>query len=341
MLLSLVVPMHNEETAIPPFAARVRPVVDGLHAPYEVICVDDGSTDGTAHSLDDLADQWPQLRALRLRRNAGHQEALTAGLLAAEGDYVVTIDADLQDPPELIPTMIHLAQETDSDVVYGIRTDRSSDTAFKRLTADLYYRVMQRAVGAPVPRHAGDFRLMSRAAVLELAALPESRRVYRLLVPYMGFRAASVEYKRSPRVAGNSKYPVTRMIQLAMDSYFAFTTVPLRVATWVGVFGFVASLSFAVIALLGAQAGNTIPGWASFAIVGGLFAAVQFVFLGLIGEYLARIYTELLKRPRHFVERHPRARDASDGSSDGDPATQTGETESLPASLQQHGGGQA
>ena len=277
--------------------------------------MDDGSTDATVSGLQELQGAWGNLRVLRLRRNAGHQAALTAGLEHADGDWIVTIDADLQDPPEVIPDMLEAGLDTGSDVVYGARRDRTTDTRFKRWTAGLYYRIMGRTVGAEVPRHAGDFRLMSSSAVAEILALPERGRVYRLLIPYMGFRSTHVDYRRDRRIAGESKYPVRKMVRLATDSYFSFTTAPLRFATWAGILGFFLCTMFALTAGVAYLAGSTVPGWASFAIVIGLVGAVQFVFLGLIGEYLARIYVELQKRPRYFAA--PAGEDSSWGRARG------------------------
>ena len=304
-MLSVVVPMYNERDALPHFATRLRPVLDALLVPYEVLCVDDGSTDGTGAALRAMLEDWPELRVLPLRRNAGHQAALTAGLDHARGDWVVSIDADLQDPPDVIPQMLELARTQGLDVVYGIRTDRSSDTRFKRITAGMYYRAMGRAAGVPIPHHAGDFRLLSAAAVREVGRLHERGRVYRLLIPYMGFRYGTVEYRRDARVAGDSKYPVHKMARLAAESYTSFTTAPLRFATWLGMLGFLLCSSFAVVALIAYATGNTLPGWTSFAIVIGFIGALQFFFLGLLGEYVARIYTEMQARPRYFLDEEP------------------------------------
>ncbi len=301
-MLSVVVPMFNEEDSLPLFVQRLRPILDALTVPYEVVCVDDGSLDGTAGALASQTEGWPELRLVRLRRNAGHQAALTAGLDASRGDWVVTIDADLQDPPEVIPQMLTAAVASGVDVVYGVRNDRSSDSWFKRTTASMYYRLMRRSAGVELPHHAGDFRLLSRAAVLELAALPEQGRVYRLLIPYMGFRSATVEYVRDARVAGESKYPLHKMVKLAAESFLSFTTAPLRFATWLGLLGGVVCSAFALLALFAYFAGSTLPGWASVAIVLGFASATQFLFLGLLGEYVARIYAELQARPRYFVE---------------------------------------
>lgn len=300
-MLSVVVPMYNEIDALPYFTDRLRPILDVLPMPYEVVCIDDGSRDGTGQALLELSRTWPQLRPLQLRRNAGHQAALTAGLDNARGDWIVSIDADLQDPPEVIPQMLETAIGHGVDVVYGVRSDRTSDTRFKRVTAGLYYKAMRRAAGVEIPHHAGDFRLMSQGAVRELGGLSERGRVYRLLIPYMGFRSAEVSYRRDARVAGESKYPVHKMLRLAAESYTAFTTAPLRFATWMGLIAFLLCSAFAAGSLVSYFLGATLPGWTSVAIVLGFIGAMQFLFLGLIGEYLARIYTEVQARPRYFL----------------------------------------
>jgi dolichol-phosphate mannosyltransferase len=304
-MLSVVVPMFNEIESLPHFASRLRPILEALPVPYEVVCVDDGSTDGTAGALLAMQELWAELRVVRLRRNAGHQAALTAGLDHARGDWIVSIDADLQDPPEVIPQMLSVAIDSGVDVVYGVRADRTSDTRFKRSTATIYYKAMHRAAGVEIPHHAGDFRLLSRRAVAEVARLPERERVYRLLIPYMGFRSAEVPYRRDARVAGKSKYPVRKMAKLAAESYTSFTTAPLRFATWLGLVGFVLCSAFAVVSLIAYFVGATVPGWTSFAIVLGFIGAVQFFFLGLLGEYVARVYTEIQGRPRYFAEPEP------------------------------------
>src|SRR5690349_3685405 len=234
MRLSVVVPVFNEEDVLPLFAGRMRPVLDGLGVAYEVLAVDDGSRDATPLVLETLRRKWPELRVIRLRRNSGHQNALTAGLYRARGEYVVSIDVDLQDPPEVIAEMLRLAETDGLDVVHGVRADRSTDSPFKRWTAGLYYRVVGRVVGSPVPRHAGDFRLLSRTAVDALIDLPEHRPVYRLLVPWLGLPGGEVAYARQRRAAGRSKYPLAKMARLAIDSITGFSAAPLRVATWLG-----------------------------------------------------------------------------------------------------------
>ncbi len=299
--LSVVVPLYNEQEALPLFVSRLRPVLDSLGCSYEVVCVDDGSRDGTAAVLRGIGVMWPALRVVELRRNCGHQAALTAGLEHCLGDRVVTIDADLQDPPETIATMLEAATSLGVDVVYGQRADRSSDTVFKRGTAHLYYRLIRGSVRADLVPHAGDFRLLSRAAVDELNQLPERGRVYRLLIPFMGFSSATVEYTRDERAAGTSKYPVRKMMRLALDSFLSFTTAPLRFATYLGALGFLTCLAFSVVAFVAYTRGATLPGWASVAIVIGFASAAQFLLLGILGEYVARIYVELQARPRYYA----------------------------------------
>jgi len=301
--LSVVIPMFNEEEALPALVSRLRPVLDGLGETYEVVAVDDGSKDRTNVLLDAFRLGWPELRVITLRRNSGHQAALTAGLDRALGAYTVSIDADLQDPPEKIPEMLELARGQGLDIVYGIRADRASDTGFKRWTASLYYRLVRRLAGPSVPAQAGDFRLLSRAAVDALKALPDQQRVYRLLVPWLGFPSGEVTYERAPRTAGSSKYPLGRMIRLAVDSVTGFSAAPLRIATWLGGFAFVVCLGLIGYTLWAHAYEETVPGWTSL-FIGVLFiGAVQLICVGLLGEYVGRIYTAVQNRPTYFVAR--------------------------------------
>jgi dolichol-phosphate mannosyltransferase len=293
--------MYNEEEALPALVARLRPVLDGIGVPYEVVAVDDGSKDRTAQLLTDLRGGWSELRVIKLRRNSGHQAALTAGLHSSVGAYVASIDADLQDPPEKITEMLELAQERDLDIVYGVRDDRSTDTGFKRRTAGLYYWLMRRLVGKQMPSQAGDFRLLSREAVEALKALPDQQQVYRLLVPWLGFPSGEVYYHRDERVAGETKYPLSKMIRLAVDSITGFSASPLRLATWLGVTSFFACIGMLVFTVVAYVAGKTVPGWTSL-FVGMLFiGAVQLICVGLLGEYIGRIYTAVQRRPTYFI----------------------------------------
>src|SRR6478672_3555826 len=226
--LSVVVPMYNEEQALPLLVARLRPVLDRIGRTYEVVAVDDGSQDLTAALLQKERRVWPQLRVLRLRANAGHQAAISAGLVRSHGDFVVTIDADLQDPPESIAAMLELARSQRLDVVYGVRSDRSSDTLFKRTSAQVFYRLIRRASSTEAVSHAGDFRMMSRATVDAVNVLPEHNRVLRFVVPALGFPSGEVHYQRAPRAAGASKYTLGKMLTLSIDSFTGFSTAPLR-----------------------------------------------------------------------------------------------------------------
>ncbi|MYR58343.1 glycosyltransferase [Streptomyces sp. SID625] len=327
-VLSVVIPMYNEEEALPALVNRLRPVLDGLGAGYEVVAVDDGSRDRTAELLAAFRLGWPELRVIGLRRNSGHQAALTAGLDRAAGAYVVSLDADCQDPPEKIPEMLALAREQGLDVVYGVRADRSSDSAFKRWTAGGYYRLLRRLAGPSVPAHAGDFRLLSRAAVDALKALPDQQRVYRLLVPWLGFPSGQVRYERELRSAGRTKYPLGRMILLAADSITGFSAAPLRLATWLGGGAFVVCLGLLVYTFTGYALGHTVPGWTSLLTAVVFIGAVQLVCVGLLGEYVARIYTAVQSRPAYYV-----GHDTADDTADGAGGHSTGEQPPAPRSV--------
>src|SRR3954452_12921598 len=305
-VLSVVVPMYDEEAVLPLFAERLRPVLDGIFDEgdtYEVLVVDDGSRDATPVLLLREQRRWPQLRVVRLRANAGHQAALSAGLARARGAWVATLDADLQDPPELLPQMLAAAPAEHVDVVYGVRTDRSTDSAFKRLTARAYYRLMQRLVGGHVNADAGDFRLMSRATVDAVNTLPDHHRVLRLVVPGLGFPSTTVPYRRAPRAAGTTKYPLSRMLRLTVDSLTGYSVAPLRLATWFGLGGALVTAVLLAFALSADISGRTVPGWTSTFVAVAAVGTVQLLCLGLLGEYVGRLYTQMQGRPSYFVAR--------------------------------------
>jgi len=300
-LLSVVVPMYDEEEVLPMFFARMRPVLDDLGISYEVLVVDDGSRDNTATLSLEAAEDWAQLRVVRLLRNSGHQAAQSAGFRRARGEYLVTIDADLQDPPEAIAEFLDAVREQDVDVVYGVRSDRSSDSRFKRHSADLFYRVARRLTSTRGPDHAGDFRLMSRATVDAVNTLPEHNRVLRLAVPALGFRSAQVPYVREHRAAGRTKYSLGRMLTLSIDSFTGFSTAPLRLATALGVGGAVVAALFALYVVVNRLVGQPVAGWASTVVIVVTMGAVQLLCLGLLGEYVARMYLQMQGRPAYFV----------------------------------------
>ncbi len=299
--VSVVVPLYNEEAVLPLLVERLRPVAEAWGTSYEVLCVDDGSTDATPVVLQRLRREWPEVRVVRLRANAGHQAAISAGLARARGRWVVTIDADLQDPPEVIGEMLAVARGQGVDVVYGVRQDRSTDTVFKRLSARLFYRSIRALSDVDPHVDAGDFRLMSRATIEAVNALPEHGRVLRLVVPALGFPSATVRYTRAPRAAGESKYPLGRMIRLSLDGVTGFSLAPLRFATWLGLVGGVAALGVLVYAVVQMLLGNTLPGWTSTVVIVAAMGAVQLLALGILGEYVGRTYTALQARPAYFV----------------------------------------
>lgn len=299
--VSVVVPIFNEEAVLPLLVERLRPVADAWGVSYEVVCVDDGSTDATPVLLQRMRREWPEVRVVRLRANAGHQAAISAGLARARGAWVATIDADLQDPPEVLGEMLEVARAEDADVVYGVRSDRASDTAFKRLSARAFYRSIRALSSVDAPMDAGDFRLMSRATVDAVNALPEHHRVLRLVVPALGFPSASVTYTRAVRAAGESKYPLSKMIRLSVDSLTGFSIAPLRFATWLGLLGGLAAIGVLVFALVAMLLGNTLPGWTSTVVVVAGVGAVQLLALGILGEYVGRMYAVLQGRPTYYV----------------------------------------
>jgi dolichol-phosphate mannosyltransferase len=333
--LTVVVPMYQEQESWPLLVARLRPVLDSLNLPYEVVTVDDGSTDATPVLLERERRTWPSLRIVRLRTNAGHQAALSAGLARARGRWVATIDADLQDPPELLAEMVAAATTQNVDVVYAVRNDRSSDSVFKRLTAAAYYRMMRRLVGSGVPAHAGDYRLMSRATVDAVNALPEHHRVLRLVVPALGFPSSQVAYRREERAAGRTKYPLSRMIRLSVDSLTGFSVAPLRLATWFGLGGAAVTSLLLAFAIIGYATGRTVPGWTSTFVAVAAVGTLQLLCLGLLGEYVGRLYTQLQGRPSYFVAHDSLDRGSTDVGADearGDELDRNHPSRSEPAS---------
>lgn len=314
--LSIVIPMFDEEEVLPLLVERLRPVtdgmvIDGVLTAYEVVAVDDGSSDGTPVLLQRMRREWPQLRVVRLRANAGHQAAITAGLERARGDFVVTLDADLQDPPEVVRQMLVAARTEDVDVVYGVRTDRTTDSTFKRVTAHGFYRAQRALSKVDAPLDAGDFRLMSRATVDAVNALPEHHRVLRFVVPALGFPSTEVGYRREERAAGESKYPLSKMLRLSLDAITGFSLTPLRFATWLGLLGGLAALLILAYAVGASLAGRTLPGWTSTVVIVAAVGAVQLLALGILGEYVGRMYAALQGRPTYSVA-HDSLTDAGD-----------------------------
>lgn len=298
--VSIVAPFFNEREALLPFVQSLRRVCEGLGQNYEVILVDDGSTDGTVDTLSDL--EWPECRVVQLYSNSGHQNALEAGLKQTSGSWVVTMDADGQHPPELIPVMlgeIHIGKQ---DVVYAIPNNRKSDARLKRMTARWYYSVMRAASGVRMRANAADFRIMSRGLVDQLNAMPEEK-VYRLLIPSLGLNEGQVEYELRARALGHSKYTPTKMLTLGLRSVVGFSPLPLR---WVSIAGVVSALiGFALILFVMTSylVGSVVSGWSSVMVVVLFFGGIQLLAVGVIGEYLISVQQIVRQRPRYLIKR--------------------------------------
>ena len=303
-VFSVVVPCFNEAAGIAQFHARLRAVMDGLGAPWEVVYVNDGSADPTLARVEALRAADPRVALLNLSRNFGKEIALTAGLDHARGEAVVVIDADLQDPPEVIPALV-AAWRSGFDMVYAQRRMREGETWLKRATADAFYRVMQRIGGVRLPRDAGDFRLMSRRAVDALLRLREQHRFMKGLFAWVGYPSVAVLYDRAPRHAGTSSWSYWRLWNLALEGITGFTVVPLKVATYLGlavaVFAAVFGGQLVVRTLL---FGNPVPGYPSLMAVVLFLGGAQLMTLGVIGEYLGRVFNETKQRPLYLVERY-------------------------------------
>jgi glycosyltransferase involved in cell wall biosynthesis len=302
MLISIVVPCFNEEAVI---EATYRQLVEALarvdQADFEFVFVDDGSRDRTLSLLRGLQNSDPRLRIIAFSRNFGHQIAVTAGLEHAAGDAVVLIDADLQDPPEVILEMVSCWRRG-ADVAYGARAERAGETAFKLWTAKAFYRIINRVSDVDIPLDTGDFRLMDRKVVDALLSMPERDRFVRGMVAWLGFRQEPVPYKRASRFAGVTKYPLRKMIRFATDGILSFSLAPLRLATWVGFA--VAGLALVGIVyalLLRILTDIWVPGWTLLFIVCSLHGGAQLVFLGVLGEYVGRTYGEAKRRPLYVV----------------------------------------
>jgi glycosyltransferase involved in cell wall biosynthesis len=306
--LGIVVPCYNEEEVLPETARRLTSLLDSLVAKErvtpssQVFFVDDGSSDGTWALIEELARDNPRVAGIKLSRNRGHQNALLAGLFTAECDVLVSVDADLQDDIGVIPAML-TQYVRGMDVVYGVRNDRSSDSMLKRATAQSFYRLMS-ALGAESVYNHADFRLMSRRAIEALKQFREVNLFLRGMVPLVGFKSAIVQYNRSERFAGVSKYPLRKMFGLALDAVTSFSVVPLRLITLTGFVVFALSATMVAwtlwIRLFTTQA---LPGWTSTTLPIYLLGGLQILCVGIIGEYLGKLYQEAKSRPRYIIEK--------------------------------------
>ncbi len=309
---SVVVPVYDEADGIDEFHARCSAAMTALGAPYEILYVDDGSRDGSWQRLEALRERDRAVRLVRLSRNFGHQIAISAGIAQTAGETVCVIDADLQDPPEVIAELVARWREG-ADIVYAVRRERRAESRFKTASAAAFYRFMRWLSEVDIPVDAGDFRLLSRRAADALTAMPEHDRYVRGMVAWLGFTTAEVGYVRNARYAGETKYPLTRMVRLALDGIMAFSVRPLRLATLAGFVvsasAFVAAVALIVLRLTGHL--SVVQGWTSLAVLVLLLAGVQLITVGVLGEYVGRIYNEVRRRPLYLV-RHTdeRRRDA-------------------------------
>jgi dolichol-phosphate mannosyltransferase len=305
--ISVVIPCYNEEAVLPFLFGRMHDVLGALKCPYEIIFVDDGSRDRTREILLTQSQQDLRVRVVALSRNFGHQGALTAGLDHARGEVVLIMDADLQDPPELLPKMLEKWREG-FDVVYGQRSARVGESWFKRSCAFIFYRIFERIIGIKVPRDTGDFRLLDQRAARGLAELREPHRFVRGLVAWVGFRQTPVMYERPNREHGETKYPFKKSLFLAIDAITSFSYAPLRMATYLGVaisgFAFVYIAVVLILKVLiwwGVEIEET-PGYTSLMACVLLLGGVQLIFLGLIGEYVGRIFEQGQDRPLYLLD---------------------------------------
>ncbi|MEM1049828.1 MAG: glycosyltransferase family 2 protein [Pseudomonadota bacterium] len=301
-MLSLVVPAFNEEQSLPDFFPKVTAVLETITDRFEIICVDDGSLDNTAALLHLAHQRDPRIKMLRLSRNFGKEVALTAGLHAATGDAVIPIDADLQDPPDLIADMVAKWREG-AKMVVAVRSDRSSDTRMKRMTANAFYRVIRGIGEIPIPDNAGDFRLMDRVVVDALKSLPERTRFNKGLFAWLGFQQTVITYQRPARMAGTSKWPYWRLWNFALEGIFSFSTVPLRIWTYLGAVVAIGAIAYAILIVVRTLLyGIDVPGYASLATMQLLFSGLIMIGMGIIGEYLGRVFIEVKARPLYLVE---------------------------------------
>ncbi len=305
MRFSFIIPIYNEEKALPYLFKELSEFLEHetIRNCSEIILVDDGSKDTSWAMIADKATNDQRFVAVRLTRNFGHQFALTAGYALACGEAIICMDADLQDPLSVTLEFIKKWQEG-YDVVYGIRTERKGDSYFKIMSAKLFYKLICSLSETRAPQNSGDFRLLSRRALEALKRMPEHHRYLRGLVGWIGLRTTSIEFKREPRIAGNTKYPLVKMLRFAADAIVSMSSRPLRFSYYAALFATIVSIGYLFIALLKSifMGINMVPGWSSLIVAIVVFGALNLICLGLIGEYLGRIYEEVKRRPLFLVE---------------------------------------
>lgn len=300
--LSVVVPCYNEADGIAELLRRTTAAASACFGDdYEIILVNDGSTDDSWTQISAHADNDHHIIGINLARNHGHQLALSAGLDNCRGAFIFILDADLQDPPELLGAMMKEIN-AGHDVVFGQRRARAGETAFKRSTASMFYRLLDKLVDVKIPRDAGDFRLMTRRVLNQLNAMPERYRFVRGMVSWIGYRQIALLYDRDARFAGETKYPLRKMVAFAIDAITSFSVVPLRLASWVGAITSVMALVTLGWVFIAWMSGATISGWTSLTAIVLVIGSIQLIMLGIMGEYLGRMYVESKRRPLFIID---------------------------------------
>jgi dolichol-phosphate mannosyltransferase len=298
--LSVVVPVFNEELGIKEFAQELKYHLDSLKIEYEVIFINDGSKDSTQQIIDQII--WPQLRSYEFRFNAGHMSALEAGLTKSKGAKIITMDSDLQHPPKYIKEFLKIQKETSADVVYGIRNSRREDNFFKRFTAWIYYFLMKKLSGINIRANAADYRLIVKEVRDVLVSLDEQDKIFRLLIPSLNFKEAELSFVADKRKYGKSKYGIKNMGLLAISSVLSFSTKPLRWAIWIGLWSVLISIVWIMYIFIAQISGWVIQGWTSLIAAVVLFAGVQLLILGIVGQYIGQIYVTQQRRPKYLFK---------------------------------------
>ncbi len=302
IVCSVIVPMYNEEAVIAETYLRLTRVMEGFGESYEIIFINDGSKDKTKDMLSELCKSDSRIKLVDFARNFGHQVAITAGMDYAAGECMVIIDGDLQDPPELIPDMIKLWRNG-NDVVYGKRISRQGETFFKKITSKVFYRLLHSLTDVDIPVDTGDFRLIDRRVCEALKQLPERSRYVRGLMSWVGFKQVAIEFERSERFAGETKYPLKKMLKLAMDGIMSFSYKPLKISSYIGsLLSFFSFIYFIIVLIQRIFFPHTAQsGWASLIAVSLFFNGIILLMLGIIGEYIGRIYDEARGRPLYII----------------------------------------
>lgn len=303
VLLSIIVPVYNEEVVLPLFNEQLIKVIQPLNITYEIIYVNDGSTDNTEAIILNLRNQYPEIAYTKFSRNFGKEAAMTAGFKLCRGEAAVMIDVDLQDPPTLIPAMLE-AWRNGADIVNMKRTIREGEAYWKKITANLFYDLIGKIGDVAIPHNVGDFRLFSRLAIDAVNLLPERSRFMKGLYAWVGYTQVTIEYVRNGRVAGNSKWPFLKLVRLAWQGITSFSTMPLKIATWLGLFSAGGAFSYAFYFILkNLVSHDEVQGFPTLIITILFIGGVQLLCIGILGEYIARIYSEVKQRPIYLIEK--------------------------------------